>query len=481
MTAHSAIATPPSAFPEPPEVERRASAPVLQALANDAGQLTVALAEVNGHTDGIDKVLEANVKTVNHLSALSTEMTRRNQEVAAAAEAALAATATAHSTVEDGIARIQQATQGLTILFKDVEDLGDGITALRESLSEVSRVADQISDIARTTNLLAINASIEAARAGPEGKGFMVVAQEIKQLAGRTEDAIQSIATRLTDLDARNLELGQRSHAAVERSFDLQTDTALLATAMEDISRASAQVDQQQGVIAAATQAAMASVGQVEQGISNMTISISDAAGEVREIRNQLDGLIAMGERVTSSCAKLGVETVDTAYIRAVVNAAAQLGAMADAAIAAGEASIDTFFSKDLAQISGSDPVQFMAPFTALTDRLFTPIQENMLQLAENIVFCAAVDQRGYLPTHNRKFSQPQRAGDTAWNTANSRNRRIFDDRVGLAAGRSTADFLLQAYRRDMGNGHFAMMKDVSAPIRIGGRHWGGLRLAYRV
>jgi methyl-accepting chemotaxis protein len=68
-----------------------------------------------------------------------------------------------------------------------------------------------------------------------------------------------------------------------------------------------------------------------------------------------------------------------------------------------------------------------------------------------------------------------------AWNTANCRNRRVFDDRVGLAAGRNTQPFLLQAYRRDMGNGAFAMMKDVSAPIMIAGRHWGGLRLAYKV
>ena len=93
-------------------------------------------------------------------------------------------------------------------------------------------------------------------------------------------------------------------------------------------------------------------------------------------------------------------------------------------------------------------------------------------------VVIAAVDPNGYLPTHNRKFSQAQ-GPDPAWNTANCRNRRIFDDRVGLKAGRNTEPFLLQVYRRDMGGGVFRMMKDVSAPIRVRGRHWGGLRLAY--
>ena len=96
------------------------------------------------------------------------------------------------------------------------------------------------------------------------------------------------------------------------------------------------------------------------------------------------------------------------------------------------------------------------------------------------MVFAAAVDLKGYLPTHNRKFSQPQ-GSDPLWNAANCRNRRIFDDRVGLKAGRNEKPFLLQAYRRDMGGGTFALMKDVSAPIRVRGRHWGGFRIGYRV
>ena len=54
-------------------------------------------------------------------------------------------------------------------------------------------------------------------------------------------------------------------------------------------------------------------------------------------------------------------------------------------------------------------------------------------------------------------------------------------DRTGLAAGRSTRSFLLQTYRRDMGGGNFVVMKDVSAPISVRGRHWGGYRIGFRV
>ena len=107
------------------------------------------------------------------------------------------------------------------------------------------------------------------------------------------------------------------------------------------------------------------------------------------------------------------------------------------------------------------------------------PIQEKALEFDRRVVFCVALDVNGYLPTHNLKFSQPQ-GKDPVWNAANSRNRRLFDDRVGLKAGQNTAPFLLQVYRRDMGGGQFVMMKDVSAPVLVGGRHVGGGRSGYR-
>lgn len=176
----------------------------------------------------------------------------------------------------------------------------------------------------------------------------------------------------------------------------------------------------------------------------------------------------------------MGIRTVDTPFIDAVRDAADCIGAAFDSALAAGEIGLAALFSRDYRPVPGNDPQQVLAPFTALTDSLLPAILEPLLALSPRVVFCAAVNVDGYLPTHNRKFSLPQRAGDPAWNTANCRNRRLFADRVGLAAGQNTRPFLMQAYRRDMGNGDFAMMKDVSAPITVAGRHWGGLRLAYR-
>ena len=160
--------------------------------------------------------------------------------------------------------------------------------------------------------------------------------------------------------------------------------------------------------------------------------------------------------------------------------AAGKISALFESALARGDISESDLFDRTYAPVPNTDPPQHMTRFTAFTDRVLPAVQEPLLQLDPRVVFCAAVDTNGYLPTHNLKFSQPQ-GSDPVWNAANSRNRRLFTDRTGLGAARNTEAFLLQTYRRDMGNGTFAMMKDVSAPIYVKGRHWGGFRMGYKV
>ena len=97
------------------------------------------------------------------------------------------------------------------------------------------------------------------------------------------------------------------------------------------------------------------------------------------------------------------------------------------------------------------------------------------------MTFCATVDRNGYLPVHNRKYSQPQRTGEKIWNTAHSRNRRIFDDRAGLVAGRNVRPYIIQVYPRDMGNSVTIVMREIDSPISVFGKHWGGFRSAYKI
>jgi methyl-accepting chemotaxis protein len=150
-------------------------------------------------------------------------------------------------------------------------------------------------------------------------------------------------------------------------------------------------------------------------------------------------------------------------------------------AVAKGTITVADLFDEAYAPIEGSNPQQFRTKYLDFVERVLPPIQEPFFGRDPRTVFCAAVDRNGYLPVHNTIYSHPQRPGDVAWNTANCRNRRIFDDRAGLAAGRNQRTYLIQSYPRDMGNGKTIMMREIDVPIRVDGRHWGGFRTAYKL
>jgi len=152
-----------------------------------------------------------------------------------------------------------------------------------------------------------------------------------------------------------------------------------------------------------------------------------------------------------------------------------------DEAIAAGRLTVSELFDTNYRPLRDTNPIQFETQALKALESILPPVQEAIIAEDDRMAFCACVDINGWLPVHNKIYSHPQRPGDVAWNTANSRNRRIYDDRTGLLAARNTRPFLVQSYLRDLGGGNIVPMKEVDVPIVVDGRHWGGFRTAYRM
>ncbi len=167
-------------------------------------------------------------------------------------------------------------------------------------------------------------------------------------------------------------------------------------------------------------------------------------------------------------------------FIERSIATASKISLLFDEAIAKGAITRDALFDNDYVLIPGTEPKQYRTRYLDWIETVLPQIQDGILASDSRMTFCATVDRNGYLPVHNAIYSRPQRPGDLAWNTIHSRNRRIFDDRAGLAAGRNVRPYLIQNYPRDMGNGTTVMMREIDAPIRVGGKHWGGLRMAYK-
>lgn len=167
------------------------------------------------------------------------------------------------------------------------------------------------------------------------------------------------------------------------------------------------------------------------------------------------------------------------AVIARAIDTANEISRRLDQLIDSNQITIEDLFDNNYVPNEGTDPVQFRTRFLGLLEGFMPSILDPLLAGDPRMVFCAAVDRNGYLPVHNGKYALPQRPGEQDWNHAHCRNRRIFDDRAGLAAARNVRPYLIQVYARDMGEGTAVMTREIDAPIRVGGRHWGAFRSAY--
>jgi methyl-accepting chemotaxis protein len=186
-----------------------------------------------------------------------------------------------------------------------------------------------------------------------------------------------------------------------------------------------------------------------------------------------------LSETLIEHIAESGVATADTPIIEIGVATAARITAEFEAAVARGEITEMQLFDERYREIPGTNPKQYMTDYVRFTDRLLPPIQDPVQGSDSRIVFSVAWAKGGYLPTHNPNYCQPQ-GRDPVWNAAHCRNRRVYNDRAVRKVAQNNKRFLLQTYRRDMGGGKFMLIKDLSAPIFVRGRHWGAFRIGFR-
>ena len=351
-----------------------------------------------------------------------------------------------------------------------VASVGQEVAGVVGTLQDVAKAAQQITQIALQTRLVAFNASVEAKRAGEAGRGFSVVADAVKDLSTQVESTSKAIMGTVANLDTRIQSL--------ER--DIRWDARSSASEQGGFQAALTAVEQGVLRIGEAAHKSMQVSGGIHEQAASMSREVQQTLGALNQALKRSEVVLGVSETLMAVIAASGVKTADTPYIELAQQAAGQLSSMLVQAVDGGRISMNDLFDERYQPIDGTNPQQFTTRFNALTDRLFPQIQEQGLGALPNVVFCIGVDRNGYIPTHNKRYCHPQRQGDVVWNTANSRWRRIFNDRTGLASARNQQPFLLQTYRRDMGGGQFVVLKEAAAPITVHGRHWGGLRLAYK-
>lgn len=371
-------------------------------------------------------------------------------------------------------AAVGGSVDGINAVIRVVEDINHTATATAAAVEEQSAASAEIGRNAEESASGAAQVSESVSRISGDIDQAGVVAGEVQARVGDTQRSVSALRTRLLTTLRQSVAGDRRGNDRIptELPAHLISGGSDLTVTVLDLSNNGALLTMPAGFRAdpgARAQLKLAELGSISARIVGgsdlgLHVNFEPRAQEQEALQNFVQRLV----------------NAESTFVVAAQDTAAKLSMALAQAMAAGRISEEDLFTTEMRLVPGSDPEQFIAPFTALTDELFPAIQDSVLTLDPAIQFCAAVTNVGYLPTHNRKFSEPQRPGDRDWNIGHSRNRRIFDDRAGLAASRNSRPFLLQAYTRDMGGGVTVRLKEVDAPIIVAGRRWGNLRLAYK-
>ncbi|MGP8119884.1 MAG: methyl-accepting chemotaxis protein [Xanthobacteraceae bacterium] len=452
---------------------------LLDRLSDGIGALGVELADVLGNLHDVADRVGRQSAQFGQLKSAADTMVSANKEIDHAARAVQSATSSAIAEIAGARDTVDSAADSTAQLVDSVSRIAQRLGSVSAVLAEVAKVSGSIEAIARQTNLLALNATIEAARAGEAGRGFAVVANEVKNLAAATRTATLRIGDTVRSLDAEVSLLIDESGTATRHATHAGEGAGQIRQVMGRVHQDFSAMGQDVDAIANAACSNLGHCDVLLAELGDLARGVELSSGDIKLADTRVGGLLETSEKLIQAIADSGAETADTRLIPVVAGAAKQIAEAFEAAIARGEVTAAQLFDENYREIPGTDPKQFLTDYVELTDRILPPIQDPLQTVDPRIVFCVAWAKGGYLPTHNPNYRKPP-GKDPVWNAANCRNRRVFNDRAVQKVGANTRPFQLQTYRRDMGGGNFVLMKDLSSPIFVHGRHWGAFRMGFR-
>ena len=452
---------------------------LIDQLANRIGGLGVELADVAGNVREVAGRVTTQSERFGHLQKTAETMVLANHDIAGASKAVQSATSAAVGEIGQSRAAVETAVKYIAELIEAVGRIEHRLGAVSSALVDVANVSGSIEAIAKQTNLLALNATIEAARAGAAGRGFAVVASEVKALAEATRKATHQIGNTIRGLDDQVGNLIAESGEASGRAKDADEGARQIQGIIARVQDGFTKVGQEIAGVAKAATSNLSHCDMVIEELANLARGVDLSSTDLKHADDRVARLLEASEGLIAMIAESGVETSDAPLIRTVVETARRIANAFETAIERGEVRLEQLMDENYREIPGTDPKQYLTNYVEFTDRVLPPIQDPIQKSDPRIVFCVAWARGGYLPTHNPNYRLPQRK-DPVWNSANCRNRRLFNDRAVKKVAANTRPFLLQTYRRDMGGGNFVLMKDLSSPIFISGRHWGAFRMGIR-
>ncbi|MGQ7270851.1 methyl-accepting chemotaxis protein [Marinobacter nauticus] len=455
--------------------DARVGKALVETLSASADKNAISAAEVSFAADQVKQRLDRQVEETAQMADYAGQITESVRESSEQATNAATMALQNREVSVEGRQSLVSAIENVRLVHQQSEENLRLIQALHEKSGKIQGVTSTIQGIAEQTNLLALNAAIEAARAGEQGRGFAVVADEVRQLAGRTAQATSEVADTLDEIQNDTTKIVSRIESLAKTVEDGLTSVESVGGQLDQIRDQSDRVQQQVARIAEIDQNNEQSLAQVFSAIESVRDHISESDTSVASLADQASTLMELAEKANAAFALNSSESYHRPFYEKALEGAQQIGQLFEAAIREGRLSEAALFDKKRTPIANTQPQQYSSSFDRFTDQMFPAIQEPIKKSHEAIVFSIACAPDGYVPTHNKDFAHPP-SGNPEVDLVKSRSKRLFNDRTGIRCGSHTESMLLQTYRRDTGE----IMHDLSVPIYVNGKHWGGFRVGYR-
>ena len=257
-------------------------------------------------TDMNTRAQESQSRSIT-VAAAADEMVSTTGDIAKNCESAASNSTQSNETTRQGVEKVQRTIEGIqNQVIKSKED-ANNVQSLVDQAQKIGTIVQTIDDIASQTNLLALNAAIEAARAGEAGKGFAVVADEVRALASRTSSSTSEITKMVSQIQENANTANESMQSSVQNMDNLAVETSTIESLLNDITDQVSSVNAQITQIATAAEQQTTATSEISTNMQDITHSSESLSNDCAQAKQEVDNSVKLLRNLLDTLSRIKI------------------------------------------------------------------------------------------------------------------------------------------------------------------------------